>query len=79
MAYNALSFVWNVNEEAKVSMGLGAVTVPGKGLRGPRVAIATVPSTQGGGGVHRAQRHRLWADKLGCSEQALPLRSHVTL
>lgn len=36
VAYNALSFVWNVNEEAKVSADLGQV--PGKGLRNPRVA-----------------------------------------
>lgn len=48
VAYNALSFVWNVNEEAKVSVGLGGVTVPGKGLRGPRVVAP-----------HRHQRHRL--------------------
>lgn len=38
VAYNALSFVWNVHEEAKVSaggmagMGLGCQQVPGKGL-----------------------------------------------
>lgn len=37
VAYNALSFVWNVNEEAKVSMSLGGVMVSGKVLRGPRV------------------------------------------
>ena len=47
MAYNALSFVWNVNEEAKVSVGLGGVTVPGKGLRGPRVVLSTVMSLRG--------------------------------
>lgn len=35
VAYNALSFVWNVNEEAKVSVGLGGVTVPRKDARGP--------------------------------------------
>lgn len=29
VAYNALSFVWNVNEEAKVSVGLGGVTCLG--------------------------------------------------
>lgn len=37
VAYNALSFVWNVNEEAKVSVGLGGATMPGNGLRGRRV------------------------------------------
>jgi hypothetical protein len=40
VAYNALSFVWNVNEEAKVSVGLGGAVVPGKGLRGPRVVVS---------------------------------------
>lgn len=39
VAYNALSFVWNVNEEAKVSVGLGGVTVPRKDARGPRGVV----------------------------------------
>lgn len=68
MAYNALSFVWNVNEEAKVSVGLGGVVVPGEGWRGPRVLISTVLNAQGGGGIHRHRRYRLRAEKLACSQ-----------
>lgn len=44
VAYNALSFVWNVSEEAKVSAGgqAGPQKVPprAKGLLAPRAAVA---------------------------------------
>lgn len=70
VAYNALSFVWNVNEEAKVSVGLGGVTVPQKDARGP-----------GGGGTQVWYSQASEAQALGLQAglyPTLPLRSHVT-
>lgn len=71
VAYNALSFVWNVNEEAKVSEGLRRVT--GKGLMGPRVGAprkvkAFIGSSEAWALGRQSGLHR-----------ALPLRRHVTV
>lgn len=60
VAYNALSFVWNVNEEAKVSVGLGGVTVPGKGLRGPPGGAVHYNEPPRGGGSHGHHRPTSW-------------------